>query len=369
MKNDTNKINFKNGFEIFLGYIYGVLVGLVIETAYLGSHFNSIVPFFLTLMIVLFLAFDWLSRYTGYKKMSESNLEKGPLLFYSKIILDLIVLYFLLSFSLKFVEKYCNAQQQSDYLYYSMAFFAIFSGVWNAVLITIYKGINMQHIIEFLKGHLHQDIIENFPNLIKRWRCENRLKVEKAKNEQEELLKNYNHETHESTEEFRNKFLKLEDDIKRHRLFIQCLTLKKLYRLWLPYVFVLHILTLNFILGIFIVLTTINGGKSLYSYSPLEQIFSSPILQILVIFLGVFISSLLLTWHFINSKDNEITLKERFGCWLLFITIIFLYSICSSDFLIVLVITQQFFANIIMNIYFNPPVSSNETLELVNNPV
>jgi len=359
MPNNTNAFNLNHGFEIFLGFLYSVLVGLVLKTAYLKSSFNSIVPIALTFLLLVFFAYDWLSRTRGFLKMPEKMLEKTDFLYFLKIFLDLAVVYFLLVFSLKFVEAYSTSLQvQDDYFYYSMAIFAIFSGAWNALLIFIFKGFNKSHIITLVKGHLDQDVIEMFPQLIKKWQAKIILIVEQKHKEMETLKVNGVFDTSESKYEYRKKWRKLDRDLG-FKLYLRCF-LKKPHQLFLPYLFVFHIVALNFVLGVFIVITTCFGKISLSSQLLSAFGLSLPVWGLAV---GVFLSSIFLTWHFMSSKNMEVTLMERFGCWILFISTIYGYSLCTSVGLVILVAVQQVIANIIMSAYFKPSANAVASIE------
>lgn len=342
-----------------------MLIGLVLKTAYLNSHFNSLVPTTLTFSLLVFFAYDWLSRTWGISKMPKTMLEKAAYLHFLKIFLDLAVVYFLLVFSLKFVEAYtpvsrdgisCLFSIKDDYFYYSIAMFAFFSGAWNALLIFIFKGLNRPHIITLFKGHLDQDLIEMFPQLIKKWRAEIQLIVVQKHAEMRKLKDNHDFNSPESIDECRKKWRKLDRELGL-KLFLNCLSWKP-YRLLLPYFFVFHIIALNFFLGIFIGFSTYFGGMSLSSQLLSALGLSLPVLiLVLGVVLGALLSLILLIGHFMSSTHEEATLKERFGCWILFITTICGYFLCSSAVLVILVIVQQVIANIIMTLYFEPPSS------------
>lgn len=352
MSSNSNTFNLYHGFEIFLGFLYSVLVGLILQAAYLKSKFNSVEAMFLTFLLVLFLAFDWLSRTQGFLKMPETLLKKTGPKNLLKIFLDLAVVYFLLVFSLKFVDAYFNSTRD-DFLFYSMAIFATLSGLWNSLLISIFTGLNKPHIITLLRGHLHQDIIEMFPDLIKKWRVEIELKFTHIHMKMKELKDNASFES-ETMEEYLKQWGKLKR--QRNLLYVKCLSWK-LYRLILPYFFVFHVIALNFVLGFYIWLITFNGGRNLFSELSLIQASSWHLLGIAF---GVLLSSVSLTLHFRSSKNREGTFKERIGCWILFLTTIYAYSLCSPAVLVFLVIVQQVMANIIMNVYFKPSPNTTE---------
>lgn len=368
MLNDTDTVYLQRGFDTFIGFLYSVLIALVLKTAYLNSHFNSMVPITLTFILLVFFAYDWLSRFWGSSNMPKTMLKKAAYLYFLKLSLHIAIVYFLLVFSLKFVEVYAPPTReampglftvQDDSLYYSMAIFAILSGAWNALMIIIFKGFNMPHIITLVKGHLDQDLVEMFPRLIKKWRVEIQSIVDQKHKEMKELKDYGVFNPCDSNDEYRKKWRKLDRDLGI-KLYFRCF-LKNPHHLLLPYLFAFHIVALNFVLGIYIIISTCMGGISLSS-----QLLSALGLSLSVwgLALGALLSSFFLTLHFKSSIMMEVTLKERIGCWILFITTIYGYSLCSSAVLVVLVIVQQVIANIIMTIYFEPV--SNVTTKPVN---
>lgn len=359
MLNNTDTLSLKRGFDTFVGFLYSVLIALVIKTAYLNSHFNSIIPISITLFLLVFFAYDWLCRFWGSWNMPETMLEKAGYLYFIKLFLNIAIVYFLLVFSLKFVDIYAPIAEETipatltrsyDSLYYSMAIFAILSGAWNALMIRIFKGFNMPHIIALVKGHLDLSIVESFPRLIKKWRVEIQSIIDQKHKEMKELKDNGIFNPSDSNDEYRKKWRKLDRDLGIKLYFKSFL--KNPHHLLLPYLFVFHIVVLNFVLGIFIIISTFGGGISLSA-----QLLSSLglFLPVWGLALGALLSSVFLTLHFKSSIKMEVSLKERIGCWILFITTIYGYFLCSSDILVFLVILQQIIANIIMTIYFEPP--------------
>lgn len=336
-------------FDIFVGFIYGMTIALVIETAYLQSHFQSVVSVAFTLLLLAFFAYDWLSRFSGRQAMAGMMVKaRGTLLF--RLILEIAIVYFLLIVCLRLVEKYSSLNMQTfrdlmnlpagHTLSYAMAFFAICSGAWNALMIRISTQVNWPHIAALLKGHLHEDIVALFP-FMKSWMAELAQKQNSKYDEAIEAAKSAaNGKAH----------LAHMARLSRHLgwpLFLRQIVSKP-HHLLLPYFFVFHVVALNFVLGAFIATSAgLMDGASLLARWPETRGVMMCLAPIVVVLAQVF-----LVCYFMSEKKK--VWCEMLGCVFLALGILLSYCSCSAVVLIGLVIVQQVGANVIMTQYFDP---------------
>lgn len=324
---NTSMADTQRAFDTFVGFLYGLLVALVIKTSYHISKFDSFLSVTLTLILLSFFAYDWMSRYYGRSKMSEKMTKKSAYLYVIKLFLDIAIVYFLLLFSLKFVELYAPLtlgtisdmfNGSCDSFYYSMAMFAIVSGIWNVLMIDISTDVNMPEIINLIKGHLHKKIIKLFP-VIKNWRDDIKDFVDKKHKEMATLKENGPFDTDESKEAYRKKWQELERQLGV-KLYFKCFVTNP-HHILLPYLFVFHIVFLNFALGFFIILSALLfDGKSFFLQL---QILIGLCVPVWILPVGFVLGLLLLILHFKSGKD--VTYKERIGAYVLFITVVISY--------------------------------------------
>lgn len=364
---DTFLPDVQRAFDVLIGFFYTVTIALVIERAYLDSKkFNSIVPAMFTLILLAFFAYDWLAKFYNRLKMS-GKMTKSPTLIFLRQLLEIAIVYFLLLVSLKLVEAYALLNWRSirrfleitpsESLCWFMALFAILSGFWNTVMIIDSKLVNDPHIRCLFKGHLHKDIVNLFP-FMRRW-IDDLTETKEAEYEKaiEEGLRTLEQTSCSRSNTARGKAL-VEGQAKigrrlGWRLLVKCLV-KKPHHILLPYLFVFHIVTLNFVLGGFIIVSgLLLGSTSLLAKLPLIHAFS-PVLLLL----GAFLSLLFLVIYF--KSDRSKTFFERLGCACLALTVLLFYSICPAMFLIVLVGFQQIGANFIMTRYFEPSAAGRD---------
>lgn len=350
----------QSAFGAFVGFIYATTIALVIRTAYHMSKFDSIVPATLTLLLLAFFAYDWLARFYGRIKMS-GKMNESPTLFLLRLFLEIAIVYFLLLVSLKFVEIYAPLNWKSKWdlfkiipgepLCYSMAALAIFSGLWNTVMIIGSKQVNKAHIRCLFKGHLHEEIVNLF-SFMKSWLDElEETKIailDKVDAEVERTAKQLHGSPSDPVlgKEHLERIEPLRRDL-RSRLLLKCLV-RKPHHLLMPYLVVFHLVALNYVLGVFIASSRLFlEGTSLLAKLPLIHAFSPVLLLV-----GAFLSLLFLVIYF--KSDRSKTFFERLGCACLALTVLLFYSVCSAKFLIVLVVLQQIGANFVMTRYFEP---------------
>ena len=364
MVNNTNMLDLQRDFSAFVSFLYAVLVALVIETAYSISYFESIFPVLFTLILLSFFAYDWMSRSLGYSKSSENLNDKSYQYLFFVLLLEISIVYFLLLFSLKFVELYAplNWKTKSKLLedfscVYSccwMALFAVLSGAWNALMIGISTKVNKPHICNLFKGHLDRVIVEMFPELIKKWRDNSRSERDEILAKMTKLKEKGSFKPDQTNKGYRKKWRKLDRDLDVFRYFKSLV--KKPHYVLFPYLLAFHVVALNFALGFLILLSALFWeGKSLSAHMlSLYNLY----LPTWVLAVGVLLSWLFLIFHSADCKD-EATFKERIGCIVLFTSIIYGYFLCSAATLMLIVVFQQVIANIIMNEYYNPKSGDN----------
>lgn len=354
---NTSMPDTQRAFDTFVGFLYGLLVALVIKTSYSISNFDSFLSVTLTLILLSFFAYDWMSRYYGRSKMSENMTTKSAYLYVIKLFLDIAIVYFLLLFSLKFVELYAPLtlgtisemfKGSCNSFCYSMAMFALVSGIWNVLMINISTDVNMPEIINLIKGHLDQKIIKLFP-VIKNWRDDIKGFVDEKHKEMAKLKERGSFDTDDSKEAYRKEWRELESQLGV-KLYFKCFVTNP-HHILLPYLFVFHIVFLNFVLGFFIILSALLfNGKSLFLQL---QILIGLSVPVWILPVGVVLGLVLLILHF--KTGGDVTYKEKIGSYVLLITVIISYAFCSAVFLIGLVVVQQLIANFIMTKYFEPP--------------
>ena len=283
-----------------------------------------------------------------------------------KLFNEIAIVYFLLLVSLRFIEIYSPltfdkiihslqepgwiiknalvAETIDKKLCFATSAFAIASGLWNSVMIGISGQVGKQHIKSLFKGHLVDNIIESFPK-VQVW--QDRIKKKDDLHEEEKSA------IEELITEMDKSLKALITSTMRFRKLV--ILLKSLihnpHHLILPYFFVFHIVALNYILGIFIFLSAVVGeGKGLWQIQPFVYI-----LLLIVLPMGVLF---LLAIHFRLNKGP--TQFERFASGILLVTILFIYSICSTTLLITLVFTQQIATNIFVTSFFNIPSATEK---------
>ncbi|HUW17885.1 MAG TPA: hypothetical protein VMW16_01120 [Sedimentisphaerales bacterium] len=358
----------QRAFEGLIGFFYTVTIALVIERAYLDSgKFNSIVPAMFTLILLFFFACDWLAKFYNRLKMSGKMTESSTLMLL-RLLLEITTVYFLLLVSLKLVEAYALLNWRSilrfleitpsESLCWFMASFAILTGLWNIMMVGNSTQVNKEHIWCLFKGHLHKDIVKLFPSM-RGWidnLTETRVEqYERAAEKGQRVLDQTS--SGRSNTDRGKELLEGQVEIRRRlgwRLLVQCLV-EKPHHILLPYLFVFHIVTLNFVLGGFIVVSgLLLGSTSLLAKLPLIHAFS-PVLLLL----GASLSLLFLIFYYFKSDRNK-SFSERFGCACLALTVLLFYSVCPAMVLIVLVGFQQIGANFIMTRYFKPSEEQDE---------
>lgn len=371
----TDNLHLQKALETFVGFLYGLLVALVIKTAYTNSNFDSFGPVLFTLLLLLFFAFDWVSRFIPRVKMQEEidqDSKYRALKLGGKLFLDISIAYFLLLWSLKVVEFYAPKNGVAlkngslEWLYYSMALLAFVSWIWNLLMINFSK-VDRVHIQAFFRGHLRPVIIEQFPDM-EGWRTAHDKKVREDNNKVTELLKRHNGDKVEFSSEELNRFdrhyLKL-FLAKNLRKYILCI-IDKPHEIVLPYLLVLHIVALNLILGLFIFLSTyfLKNGSLLAEF----ESFLSAILRIkdigtylwIIPTIGLLLGCILLIYHFASGagathaepRYKEPSSKELAGIYAIFLSIIVCYALVAARSLLVFVIVQQVLANVLMIRYF-----------------
>lgn len=356
--NGANAHLSAQAFDMFVGFIYAMTIALVIETAYLQSHFSSIVPSVVTLLLLSFFAYDWLSRFSPRHAMSGKINESRRVLFFRRL-LEIGIVYFLLLVCLKVVEI-CTYKEPAQpdqvrtfiVLLYSMAAFAAASGFWNALMISGSTQVNKKHISCLFKGHLHEDIVSLFP-FIKSWMddlAQNRAAIHKEA--REETIRNAQEQESNPANsgvviEHMNHMAQLRSALG-WRLFLRRAAFKP-HHLLLPYFFVFHIVALNFVLGGFILSSALLArGSCLLAHSAYMRTVALVCLP-----LGMLLSLLFFVSYFMSERNRE-PWCERLGCLCLMLTILLCYSVSSAFVLMGLVIVQQVGANIIMTQYFDP---------------
>ena len=364
----------QRAFDGFVGFIYATTIALVIKTAYVKSNLDSIVPATLTLLLLLFFAYDWMARFFGQLKMS-GKMTTSPTTLLLKLFLNITIVYFLLLVSLKLVELYAPLTSVKVFhtfrelrlktlfeatpgkpLCYSMAAFAIFSGLWNAVMIDISAQVNKEQIWCLFKGHLDDKIVKMF-RFIKAWQDDLRESEKTVLEQAVDSAKRFANADPTERESVRDH-LKGMRDLYRDLglwLLLKCIV-RKPHHLLLPYFFVFHVVALNFVLGVFIALSMFFlEGESLFAKIPFLNA-SWPVL--FLCFASLLLALIFLVIHFKSCKSE--TPFERLGCACLAITILLVYSVCPAIVLIVLVVCQQIAANFVMTLFFTPP-PANET--------
>jgi len=291
----------------------------------------------------------------------SGKMTKSPTLFLFRLFLEIAIVYFLLLVSLKFVEIYAPLNWKSRWelfkiipgepLCYSMASLAIFSGLWNTVMIMGSKQVNKEHIWCLFKGHLHEDIVNLFP-FMKSWLDDLKMIKIAILDKVDAEVKRTAKELHgrPSDSVLGKEHLERIEPLRRalrFKLLLKCLV-RKPRHLLLPYLVVFHLVTLNYVLGVFIAVSRLFlKGTSLLAKLPLIHAFSPVLLLV-----GTFLSLLFLVIYF--KSDRTKSFFERLGCACLALTVLLFYSVCPAIVLIGLVALQQIGANFIMTRYFEP---------------
>ena len=333
-------------FDAFVGFIYATTIALVIKTAYLESKFNSSVPVFFTLLLLIFFAQDWMVRFRGRQQMSGTTI-KSDIPYFLKFLNEITIVYFLLLASLRFVEIYAPLTfptiRQSGWMSLKTLFkvipnpevpdleiccltaaFAFASGLWNAVMIGISVQVDKQQIWCFFKGHLDEKIVNMFP-IIRKWQSDHRSR-------HHEIIQGAHNSASEET-----LWLLLQSQARNpHHLLV-------------PYLLVVHIVALNYTLAFFIVFSRfVFDGNILFTglwflHVAVRLVVSSLLLVAAWVFLSI---------HFSTGKSE--TPFEWLACASLAVTILLFYSACPAALLICLVVVQQILANCFMTRYFKP---------------
>ena len=157
----------------FIAFIYAAGVSVFLDNAHDGKLFDN--PW-LTLCVavsIFLFAQDWLGRFGGFRRVQGVT----PIRFYLKSILDVGVVICLCLIILDAIGQMTNMREGgvstaaiTQSLYYKLSLFALFSGVWNIVVIyTDVAGdrkIDRSNIASFLlRGHVGDEILDKFPRV------------------------------------------------------------------------------------------------------------------------------------------------------------------------------------------------------------
>jgi hypothetical protein len=348
--NNTNiRVLGQGAFDAFVGFVYATTIALVIKTAYFASKFDSSVPVVFTLLLLVFLAQDWMVRFRGRLQLSGQT-TKSDTPYFLKLLTEITIVYFLLLASLRLVEIYApltlatirdsawkipkalfkdpEALFKDPEVCWMMAAFAFFSGLWNSVMTSISVQVNIREIWCLFKGHLDKKIARMFP-IIRKWQID-----------QTGYSRHFLATVGQSPDGLDPAVLLLLRSLAR-----------KPHHLLLPYLVVFHIVALNYTLSIFIVLSTfLLEGKRLFLANLRFLHVVLPVLLLVGTLLMVV--TFLLAIHFRSGKSE--TPFERLACGCLAITILLFYSACSATALICLVVGQQVATNCFMTRYLKP---------------
>ncbi|MHC4395104.1 MAG: hypothetical protein ACYS1A_05570 [Planctomycetota bacterium] len=417
----------RQAFDIFIGFVYAVSIGLLIETVYLKSSFDNSVPIAFTLLLLIFFAQDWMVRYRARQQMvGETTKKASP--YYIKLLIEIAIVYFLLLSSLRLVELYTSfklvtpSEPLSEFIWkilkalftatldsklcYIAATFAILSWLWNLVMVKISLQVNRKQIWALFKGHLDEEIVKVFP-IIKKWEHDFAKQAKPYRDYVEKLKLDAG-----STSRPVEKNFNLWNQVLGHAIVLWFLLksiAKNPHYLVVPYLLIIHIVTLNFVLGGCILLSAccLKGNsiyQSVFGVQPSLSAFSGVLLGLLVLpFIGTlclspfrtrsrtlrtvfamlkvvclaitilllyllcplvsvfFVGTMLfLGFYFANANDTRPIWVERLGCVCLAITTLLLYSICSWIILIHLIFCQQIVANVFMSLYFDPSAAGRD---------
>lgn len=365
----------RKAFDAFTGFIYATTFSLVIKAAYTESKLNSAGPVALTSIILAFLVVDGVIRYIGRHSISKDTTSRPRRI--TLFSIELIVVYFLLLVFLNCIYIYAHPNSVQitwtghragwtlDWTHfrwgqtfidmpsgrmfcYLTATFAIFSGGWNAVMIWFSHQVNWRHVCMLLKGHLDDEILKMFPfNRVWQNRLEKQLEPYKEAHRRHTEAAS---SPKDKAGEIYQTYLSIVGAIYRFPILLKCIAKNPVY-LIVPYLLAAHIVALNFLLGLFILLSAgLLGGESVFSVQPF---LSAGWLALLVLLLLLFVGALVfLGMHFASRRSC--ILYERLGWICLAIAILLLYSVCTAIILVLLVFCQQFVANILMGIFFRP---------------
>lgn len=373
----------RKAFDVFTGFIYATTFSLVIKVAYTESKFNSVGPVAFTLLILVFLVIDGVIRYIGRQEISQDTTSRSKRI--TLFSIELIVVYFLLLVFLNCIYIYAHPtsvqitwtdhragwtldwthfrwgrtiiDMPSGWMFcYLTATFAILSGGWNAVMIWFSRQVNWRHVCMLLKGHLADEILKMFPdNRVWQNRLEKQLEpFNEAHRRHTEAASS----TKDKAGEIYQTYLSIVGAIYRFMILLKCIAKNPVY-LIVPYLLAAHIVALNFLLGLFILLSTgLLGGESVFTRAGLILPFlSAGWLALLVLLLLLFVGALVfLGMHFASRRSC--ILYERLGWICLAIAILLLYSVCPAIILVLLVFCQQLVANILMGIFFRRPAGT-----------
>ncbi|MFC1737262.1 hypothetical protein ACFL1X_14215 [Candidatus Hydrogenedentota bacterium] len=359
--NGTDVITPKDGFDVFVGFIYATTIALMLSAA--RPLFNSFLSVVLILLVLVFFAQDWMVRLLGRP-------PKSFILLFVKALFDIAIVYFLLLASLRLVEivlisgwkPFVERNLDKDFCY-KMAGFAIASGIWNGAMMKIISlPISWKEILTLFKGHLDEDIVVQFPKFEK-WQENAKSKKDDLRNPIRKEVANPNGDENYDDEEFDDHIDKVAKLRRAMKWGVRLNSLKNNpHHLVLPYFFILHIVVLNLVLGLLIFLSTfLLKGKSLclrYDMLPFLYV-ALPIIVLLLLAL------FLLAAHFeSNIKQSRIkqTWYERCGCACVALIVLLAYAACPVNVLVFLVVAQQIAANIFMSHFFEP-TSTRESEE------
>lgn len=357
-------------FDTFIGFMYAASISLVIRTVYAESRFRATAEVFCTLIILGYFAFDWLAKYFARHQIPEDTTRgTHP---YIILAVELVSVYFLLLVALKLVELLVPPTGPWDLAWSRnasrllAACFGICTWAWNMSMIWASRRVNWEQIRTFLfQQHLDNAIVKDIPR-IGMWteRFQNRFAQYRTFGQRLESL-GQSEQTDAGT--WTAKQGRRKARLARWRALLVSIAWDGPHLL-VAYLLVTHIIALNLILGgLIIVSVLVMGGHSILAGLLGIQPFAAADFATLAAAGGLLVifacAGCLLGTHYAAQKDR--TPYERVGCACLFLAILAGYLMSPALALVVLLILQQIFANILMTLYYRPRLFDKESVDEV----
>ncbi|MHB8831108.1 MAG: hypothetical protein ACYC44_03285, partial [Patescibacteria group bacterium] len=283
-----------------------------------------------------------------------------------KLFLEVSIVYFLLLLSLRLVGMYAGLKELTPTLLASnarqsllgerapdepfcsaAAAFAVFSWVWNCLMIMISLDVNRPEVLNILSGHLDERVVSLFP-VIRGWRRELTATRTNLNRKCDTDVATYKeNSTEEKLEALKTSMAK--SWIASHLILLKFLLLRA-HHVILPYLFVYHIVALNLVLGGFIFLSLhARDGASVLGVFP--AITWPWILAVCILLLLFALIAIGLHLDAKKEKSNW----EWIGCLSMVVAVVLAYASLPTTSLVLLMVVQQILANMFMGHYFTLP--------------